>query len=144
MNHFHFINNSETFEGIPFADAYVVRLQGVQLPNLASVYGHLSECLEFPDYFGNNLDALYDCLTDLEWINQKNIVFFIDQFDDFASLEAENNFCTEFILCLFDASLTWTEIHKSEHQSKNISVYITWTKNAEQLLNKLDIPYDLN
>lgn len=144
MNYFHFINNSETFEGIQFTDAYVVRLQGVQLPNTSSVYGHLRECLEFPDYFGNNLDALYDCLTDLEWINQKNIVFFIDQFDDIASLEAENNFRTEFILCLYDASLTWTEIHNSEHQSKNISVYITWTKNAEQLLNKLDIPYELN
>lgn len=26
---------------------------------------YLKEMLNFPDYYGNNLDALYDCLTDL-------------------------------------------------------------------------------
>lgn len=31
------------------------------------VRGHkyLAKTLEFPDYYGNNLDALYDCLTEL-------------------------------------------------------------------------------
>ncbi|MEV0678159.1 barstar family protein [Actinosynnema sp. NPDC050436] len=24
--------------------------------------------LDFPDYYGQNLDALYDCLTDLSWL----------------------------------------------------------------------------
>lgn len=26
---------------------------------------YLAEMLEFPDYYGKNLDALYDCLTEL-------------------------------------------------------------------------------
>lgn len=31
------------------------------------IRGHkyLAKTLEFPDYYGNNLDALYDCLTEL-------------------------------------------------------------------------------
>lgn len=28
----------------------------------------IAEALAFPDWFGRNLDALYDCLTDLSWL----------------------------------------------------------------------------
>lgn len=28
-------------------------------------HAYLKVMLDFPDYYGNNLDALYDCLTDL-------------------------------------------------------------------------------
>ncbi|NIJ13250.1 RNAse (barnase) inhibitor barstar [Saccharomonospora amisosensis] len=28
----------------------------------------IATVLSFPDYFGRNLDALYDCLTDLSWL----------------------------------------------------------------------------
>ena len=30
-----------------------------------AVYDYLTEELAFPDYFGRNLDALHDCLTDI-------------------------------------------------------------------------------
>ncbi|WP_413670877.1 barstar family protein [Mucilaginibacter sp. Mucisp86] len=33
----------------------------------------LSEVLEFPNYFGNNWDALYDCLRDFHWMTKKGI-----------------------------------------------------------------------
>ncbi|QFU92831.1 Barstar (barnase inhibitor) [Amycolatopsis sp. YIM 10] len=28
----------------------------------------IAAALDFPDWFGRNLDALYDCLTDLSWL----------------------------------------------------------------------------
>ena len=30
-----------------------------------NVHAYLKETLSFPDYYGGNLDALYDCLTDI-------------------------------------------------------------------------------
>ncbi|WP_229795280.1 barstar family protein [Saccharothrix coeruleofusca] len=34
----------------------------------AEALAAIGEALEFPDWYGHNLDALYDCLTDLSWL----------------------------------------------------------------------------
>lgn len=41
-------------------------LDGNILADGAKVHDYLKETLEFPEYYGKNLDALYDCLTDLK------------------------------------------------------------------------------
>lgn len=40
-------------------------LDGAALPTCAAFHTRVAEELMFPDYYGRNLDALYDCLTDL-------------------------------------------------------------------------------
>ena len=35
------------------------------IPDKATLHQALAQALNFPDYYGNNLDALYDCLTDI-------------------------------------------------------------------------------
>ena len=41
-------------------------LDGNILADATLVHDYLKEMLEFPEYYGKNLDALHDCLTDLE------------------------------------------------------------------------------
>ncbi len=43
-----------------------ITLDGNFLADAAKVHDYLKEMLEFPEYYGKNLDALHDCLTDLE------------------------------------------------------------------------------
>jgi ribonuclease inhibitor len=43
-----------------------VILEGEKLKNIEDFHKEISKLLEFPDYYGNNLDALWDCLT--SWI----------------------------------------------------------------------------
>ena len=42
-----------------------ITLDGNILADAAQVHDYLEEVLNFPEYYGKNLDALYDCLTDL-------------------------------------------------------------------------------
>lgn len=63
--------------------------------NLINEQGHdyLSKALNFPDYYGKNLDALYDCLceikVDIELINAGAVdEEILDTFED-AALENE-------------------------------------------------------
>lgn len=40
-------------------------LDGRRMTDKVSAHAHLQEKLGFPDYYGANLDALYDCLTEI-------------------------------------------------------------------------------
>lgn len=43
-----------------------VKLDGLRLTNRAEAMDCLGRTLAFPEWWGRNLDALYDCLTDLD------------------------------------------------------------------------------
>ncbi len=43
-----------------------ITLDGTLLSDAAQAHDYLKECLQFPEYYGKNLDALYDVLTDLQ------------------------------------------------------------------------------
>ena len=40
-------------------------IEGAAVGSMARLHRLLAEQLDFPDWYGGNLDALYDCLTDL-------------------------------------------------------------------------------
>ena len=41
-------------------------LDGNKMTDKKAAYEHIADVLLFPDYFGNNLDALEDCLSELD------------------------------------------------------------------------------
>ncbi|MCF0120273.1 MAG: barstar family protein [Oscillospiraceae bacterium] len=40
-------------------------LDGSQMRTREEAHTHIAQRLRFPDYYGRNLDALYDCLMDI-------------------------------------------------------------------------------
>lgn len=48
--------------------AYVHVVRGPGLRDKLAVLDAIADALQFPATFGRNLDALYDCLTDLSWL----------------------------------------------------------------------------
>lgn len=43
-----------------------VTLDARQLDERGQAHAYLKEVLALPEYYGNNLDALYDCLTEMK------------------------------------------------------------------------------
>ncbi len=52
-------------------------VRGNKMRCLSDLYNELSSALQFPYYFGENWDALDECLTDLEWLHASGYVLAI-------------------------------------------------------------------
>ena len=44
---------------------YVCILDGNEIHDREQLHDRLAQSLDFPEWYGKNLDALYDCLTDV-------------------------------------------------------------------------------
>lgn len=103
----------------------IIQFDGEEVKDISSFYTALVNELEFPEYFGENLDALYDMLTDLQWLNFKCFVIVITNFNAFLS---EEDFETkaEVMAVLDDAIQAWIEDVNDEESwdSKKLSVWL--------------------
>jgi hypothetical protein len=64
-------------------------LDGQTIDNKKSFLAKIAEVMRFPEYFGNNWDALEDCLTDLEWCPASRYILIYDAPDIFAQAEPD-------------------------------------------------------
>lgn len=69
--------------------AYVSYLRGKRCQTDDSFFAEISASFQFPPYFGNNWNALNDCLSDLGWLSFSKIFIALDDFDYVFSRDAE-------------------------------------------------------
>jgi len=68
---------------------YLAFVDGKLCPKTEDFYKQVSKALLFPDYFGHNLDALDEALSDLKWLSEKTILLLIFNYDHFLSKEKD-------------------------------------------------------
>lgn len=83
-------------------------LEGLKMKTFNGLYDEFIKVLKLPDYFGRNLNALDECLTDLEWLNIDTIVLVILNANDVLSDEPDYDYGT-IIEILNDASVELSE-----------------------------------
>lgn len=81
---------------------------GLEMQDFDGFHREISMTMRFPDYYGKNIDALQDCLSDLSWINNKKyIIFFIKNFEFFLKKEGKENI-DSVILVLSEIAKEWS------------------------------------
>jgi RNAse (barnase) inhibitor barstar len=82
MEHIH----KKNLNGFP-PETLAVTLDGTKTATLRTFYPKIAGLFHFPDYFGKNLDALFDCLTSLDNIPNPNVVLIILDLNHFLEKE---------------------------------------------------------
>ena len=60
-------------------------LEGQKIEKKEQFLNHAAVAMRFPSHFGNNWDAFYDCLTDMDWVETEGYLIYFDHTDAFAS-----------------------------------------------------------
>jgi len=66
-----------------------LQLDGCAMITLDGMYQEFKSILNFPEYFGENLNALDECLTDLEWLPAKGYILSIKNAEVFLKNEPD-------------------------------------------------------
>jgi hypothetical protein len=83
----------------------VAVLNGEAAGTRIGFFTEIARVWRFPDYFGHNWDAVYDCLTDMSWSPAQGFVLVIDGFDHLATNQPE-----QWAIGLRDACAFWKSL----------------------------------
>lgn len=67
----------------------LVALAGDEVSGREAFFSAIARAIPFPDYFGRNWDAVYDCLTDPSVMPESGVVLVLDGFEAMADSEPE-------------------------------------------------------
>ena len=82
-------------------------IEGKKITRKEQLMNAVATALHFPKHFGNNWDALEECLTDLEWVDADGYVIYFDHVDGL--LETHPDQFETLVEILRDAVKAWKE-----------------------------------
>ena len=62
-------------------NAYAALIRGGRCANSRRFFREFSAALQFPTYFGENWDALDECLCDMDWLSFRSLTIVIDEYE---------------------------------------------------------------
>jgi RNAse (barnase) inhibitor barstar len=129
-------------ETIKLRNTFKATIHGEYCTTAEKLYQVLQKSFDLPDYFGHNLDALYDCLLDLEWIVESKVVLIIEDFDELLSEEEKDpDLLEDFILLLDDVVQSWDRFDSELIEPKQFTVYIIESEKAKNIMEDNGIEF---
>ena len=124
----------------------VARIDGAKSQTLSRFYKEIAGVLEFPDYFGFNLDSLDELLNDLSWIKEEKILIFIDGSEHFIENEPDPERLHHLLVLLDETAGNWKNSDPEKGNNfpaKELKIVFSPGEKLKQLLRRLDIKYDV-
>ncbi|UHG91312.1 barstar family protein [Spirosoma oryzicola] len=143
MNPNIFISKAEYELEAPFGNDFIAHIDGQRTATLRQFYEEIADLLEIPD-FGFNLDALNDSLNDLQWLEDKRIVLYITNTNDFISKERDPAKIGS-VLSLLDATAEdwkWVDDEDELTDRKEIVIVFEDSPRIRKLLDQEAIDYN--
>ncbi len=69
----------------------VVLLRGSKMKTIKDLFDEFASALQFPSYFGENWNALDECINDLSWLPGDNYIIGINDIKDVLISDSEGN-----------------------------------------------------
>lgn len=100
---------AEAASGWSEAGLVVRTVRGRKMRAWQGVFDEFAAALQFPWYFGENADAMSDCITDLDWLpRQAGYVIVIDEPEEVLA-DAEPDALKRLVTLLDDAREQWAQ-----------------------------------
>jgi RNAse (barnase) inhibitor barstar len=119
-----------------------ISIDGTKTLKIKDFYTQIAIGLDFPEYFDHNLDSLDECLNDLEWLDEPNIVIQIQNFELFLTAERGDKKLIE-LLNLLDATAEDWKWLDDESERKNMAIVVNSCPRVFAVFDQESIMYDL-
>ena len=129
-----FIYSDEKNLPIVSSSSLRIELDGTQFPTLKQLYIKLNKELLFGGDFGNNLDALFDSMTDLSWLKEKKFRLIFKNSEELLKDEDED-MIINFLNTLNDIGISINDEPMFSEQSRTMKFYFDTSSRIEQLLD---------
>jgi RNAse (barnase) inhibitor barstar len=96
-------------ENISDNEFYIAVIDGADCRTKKSFLKEIGIAFKFPSYYGQNMDALNDCINDLEWLDKPNYILIIKSSKEFLSKEPEE-VRTHILAFLESVSKEWANV----------------------------------
>lgn len=97
-------------------DYFIAAIDGIQCKTIESFLIEIGRAFSFPDYYGKNVNALNDCINDLDWIPKNNYILIINNADSFISGNNEDR--QDMIDFLNEVSEEWSNVPLEDEYRK--------------------------
>lgn len=122
----------------------IIEIDGRQSKTLRQFYEHIARTMEFPDYFGFNLDSLDELLNDLDWIEDEKIALYFTHADQLISQERDPKKLASLLNLLDATAEDWKWVDEADEvERKELIILFDNTSRILQLLDQEGIAYTL-